>query len=63
MFGLAQVNAAEVAVGEHHAFGPQSVQVIVAKIVLDEFPFCPNGFGFRHAISRVPTGGRSAHTR
>ena len=58
MFGLAKVDAAEVALGEHHTFGPQPSQVVVAKIVLDEFPFRPDGFGFRHAISRAPTGAR-----
>jgi len=26
-----------------------------AKIVINEFPFCPNGFGFGHAVRRVPT--------
>jgi hypothetical protein len=49
VFGLAQIDTAEVAFGEHYAFGPQPSQIVVAKIVLNEFPFCPNGFGFGHA--------------
>ena len=44
MFGLAHVDTAEIAVGEHDAFGPQPRQVVIAKVVLDELPFCPNGF-------------------
>ena len=62
MLGLPQIDTAEVTLGEHHAFGPQPTQVIVAKIVLSEFAFRPNGFGLCHAISRAPTGARSART-
>ncbi len=63
MLGLAQIDPAEVAFGEHHALGPQPAQIVVAKIVRSEFALGPDSFGFgHHAISRAPTGARSART-
>jgi hypothetical protein len=63
VLGLTEVDTAEITLGEHHAFGPQPPQIVIAKIVLDEFALRPDGFGVRHAISRAPTGGRSARTQ
>jgi hypothetical protein len=58
MFGLAKVNAAEVAIGENHAFGPQPVEILVAKVMRSEFALAPDSLGLGHAISRAPKGAR-----
>ena len=44
MLGFGQVDAAEVAFGEHDALGAQSAQVVVAEVVAVEFLFGPDCF-------------------
>ncbi len=40
----ARFDAAKVALVEHHAFGAQPAQIVVAEVMADEFPFDPGGF-------------------
>ena len=55
VFGLGQVDPAEVAFGEHDAFGAQPVQLLVAEVVADELAIGPDRVGLSHAVSRAAT--------
>ena len=53
MFGLREVDTAEVALVEHHPFGAQAAEILVAEVVSDEFPFGPDFFVGVHRLSRA----------
>ena len=53
MLGFGQIDAAEIALGEHDAFGAHPAQIVVTEVVVVEFPLGPDGFVFAHAVSRA----------
>ena len=57
VFGLRKVDTAEVALVEHHPFGAQPAEILVAEVVSDEFSFDPDFFVGVHRFSREATSG------
>ena len=53
VFGLGEVDTAEVALVEHHTFGAQPAQILVAEVMSDELPFGPDFFVVVHRLNRA----------
>ena len=53
----ARFDTAEVALVEHHAFGAQPAEIVVAEVVADEFPLDPDCFVDVHRLSRAARSG------
>jgi hypothetical protein len=52
VLGLGEIYPAKVTLVEHHPFGAQPAEIIVAEIVCDELPFDPDLFVVAHRLSR-----------
>ena len=52
MLGLGEIDAAEIAFGEHDALGAQPAEIVVAEVVADEFAIGP--IALRGATSSLP---------
>ena len=63
MNGFREIDTTEVALIEHHSFGAQAAEIVVAEVMSDELPFGPDFFVGVHRFSRAGKRGCRGRTR